>query len=132
MQCPGHNGAGMPITVAIDHDKRVVRFVLEGRITLAELFSEFDLAVVAGLMPYDKLFDLREGTLAISDDDVMVLAARSQAYGALEPRGAVAMVASNEVNRNLLWRFMNLAPGSRPLAMFDRRRDAEAWLAEQK
>lgn len=125
----------MPITVAIDHDKRLVRFGLTGRITLEELFEEFDRHIIAGLMPYAKLFDLRQADLAFSDDDIMALAARSKAYAAFEApegkgRGAVALVAPGEANRNLLWRFMNLAPGKRSLAMFARLRDAEAWLAE--
>lgn len=118
----------MPVTAHIDKDKRFVRVVLEGRVTLDELGTKLDELVQQGVMPYAKLFDASEAQLAFSDADVMALAARTRAYAELPPRGPVALVTARRDTTNILWRFMNLSPGERPLAMFERVRDALEWL----
>lgn len=118
----------MPISAEIDHEKKLVRVVLEGRIALDELFDKLDELLKQDIMPYGKLFDARAAQLAFSDADVMALAARTRAYAALAPRGPVALVTARRDTTNILWRFMNLSPGERPLAMFERVRDAVEWL----
>ncbi len=121
----------MPITAAVDHDARSVRIVLEGRVALGELTEKLDDLVKQGTMPYAKLFDATGAVLAFSDNDVMALAARTRAYAELKPRGPVALVAVGEPTVGILRRFMNLSPGERPLAMFDRIADGAKWLSRQ-
>ncbi len=118
----------MPVQVDVDHAKRLIRFTVLGRVSLEELVTPFDPLIMQGLMPYAKLFDVRDGKLAFSDQDVMALGARAKAYEALEPRGPVALVAGGTDNLDVLWRFMNLARGKRSLALFDRLSEAERWL----
>ncbi len=123
---------GMPVKVDVDHARRFVTVEMEGRVPLAELFEQFDSLLLQGVMPYAKLFDARAADLQFSDADIMALAARVQAYAALKPRGPVAMIAGSGNNRNLLWRFMNLARGERAIALFERIVDAREWLARSQ
>ncbi len=118
----------MAIRIDVDHAGRLVTVMMEGRVLLPELFDQLDSLLLQAVMPYAKLFDARGADLQFSDDDVMALAARVQAYAALKPRGPVALVAGAG-NKIILWRFMNLARGERAIALFERMADAREWLA---
>ena len=118
----------MPVSAEVDHERRFVHVVLEGRVALTEITDKLDELLRHDVMPYAKLFDAREAELAFSDADVMALAARTRAYEVLGPRGPVALVARGDKTVNVLWRFMNLSAGERPLSLFDKVRDAMDWL----
>jgi len=118
----------MPISVRVDHDRHFVHVVLEGRIGLGELLEQLTALVQQGVMPYAKLFDACTADLDFSDADIMALAAHTRAYAELKPRGPVALVAVGEKDSGILWRFMNLSPGERPVAMFRTVKDGTDWL----
>jgi hypothetical protein len=119
----------MPVSASVDHDKRHIQVVLEGRVALSELTDALDQLIEQDIMSYAKLFDATAADLAFSDRDIMALAARTRAYEVLGPRGPVALVATDDKTTNVLWRFMNLSGGERPLALFDRLRDGREWLS---
>ena len=120
--------SSVPVDFDIDHDKRFVYARTHGVIVLQEILDYFDAITVQGAASYPKLFDAREGTPELSDDDVMVLGARVSAYAAFDPRGAVAAVATTEDARISLRRYMNFAGARRQMRLFSSIDDARAWL----
>lgn len=122
----------MPIRSKFDHAKKLVTSEAEGVITLQELMAYLDELVTEGAMPYAKLFNAGNEETQIGGDDLMVIAARSSAYAAFDPRGPLALVAKAESTREVMRRFMNLAGNKRPVMMFRRVGDALNWLEDPK
>ena len=118
----------MPVEFDIDHEKRFVHARTHGVVVLQEILDYFDAVTLQNAASYPKLFDAREGTPQLSDDDVMVLGARVSAYAAFDPRGAVAAVATTDEARESLRRYMNFAGARRAMRLFASIEDARAWL----
>jgi|tagenome__1003787_1003787.scaffolds.fasta_scaffold19119050_1 hypothetical protein len=119
---------GLPVEFEIDHQKRFVYARTEGVVVLQEILDYFDAVTLQNAASYPKLFDAREGTPQLSDDDVMVLGARVSAYAAFDPRGAVAAVATTDEARDGVRRYMNFAGAQRAMRLFASIEDARAWL----
>ncbi|HZB57036.1 MAG TPA: hypothetical protein VE527_25595, partial [Reyranella sp.] len=83
----------MPITWTIDHDRRMLTAVCQGDVTLFDLEEYLDAVVVAGSMPYRKLFDGTGGDSTLTDEEMMLLGARIRAYHTAGPMGPLAIVA---------------------------------------
>lgn len=79
-------------------------------------------------MGYPKLIDTREAVRFFSDDDIITMGARAQAYAFYDPRGLIAIVAATVESIEYMRRFMNLAAGSRPISLFVAIEEARAWL----
>jgi hypothetical protein len=122
----------VPITWTIDHDQRVLTAVCEGNVSLRDLEEYLDAVVVAGSMPYRKLFDGSRGTSAISDEEMMLLGARIRAYHGDGPMGALAIVVTSEHTHGLARLFGALAAADRPIKIFRDGRAARRWLEAQK
>jgi hypothetical protein len=120
----------VPVDFDIDHQKRFVHARAHGTVVLQEILDYFDAVTLQDAASYPKLFDAREMVPQLSDDDVMVLAARVSAYAAYDPRGAVATVAVTQEARDGVRRYMNFAGANRPIRLFDSVEDARAWLLE--
>jgi len=118
----------MPLAVEIDHKKRFVTVTTDGHVALADILAYFDRLVVENAASYDKLFDASNVDPHLSDADIMVLGARVSAYAAFDPRGRLALVAQSPAARDMIRRFMNLGRAKRPAMLFERVKDARAWL----
>ncbi len=118
----------MTIHTTVDHDKRLVISRAEDVILLQDLVNYLDMLVTQGLMSYAKLFDAGAEETLMGDQDLMTIAARVSAYAALDPRGPLAFVARAESTRNIMRRVMNVDRSERPVMLFERPRDALAWL----
>jgi len=81
---------------------------------------------------YPKLIDTREAVHYFSDDDIMTLGARAQAYAFYESRGPIAIVAASLESIEYMRRFINLAAGERPIRLFAAVEQARAWLHQLK
>jgi hypothetical protein len=127
-ECP----ARVPIAWTIDHSQRLLTAVCEGNVTLRDLEDYLDAVVVAGSMPYRKLFDGARGTSAISDEEMMLLGARIRAYHDDGPMGALAIVVATEHTHGLARLFGALAAADRPIKIFRDGRAAWRWLEAQK
>ena len=84
----------MPITWTIDHDKRMLTALCQGDVTLVDLEEYLDAVVVAGSMPYRKLFDGTRGDSTLTDEEMMLLGARIRAYHTAGAMGPLAIVTS--------------------------------------
>jgi len=118
----------VPITWTIDHNQRLLTAVCEGNVTLRDLEEYLDAVVVAGSMPYRKLFDGSRGDSALSDEEMMMLGARIRAYHGDGPMGALAIVVTTEHTQGLARLFGALAVADRPIKIFRELHLARQWL----
>jgi len=127
----------VPITWTIDHEQRVLTAVCEGDVTLRDIEGYLDAVVVAGSMPYRKLFDGTRGESAMTDEEMMLLGARIRAYhgkddmGAPGAMGALAIVVVSDHTHGLARLFGALAAADRPIKIFRDVRAARRWLDAQ-
>jgi len=118
----------MPIRTTINHDKRLVTSQAVDSITLPDLIAYLDGLVTSGVMPYAKLFDAGAVETDLADEDVMTMIARVSAYAAYDPRGPLAFVARNQSTVAVMRRVMYTDRSKRPVKLFERTKDALAWL----
>jgi hypothetical protein len=121
----------VPITWTIDHEQRLLTAVCEGNVTLHEIEEYLDAVVVAGSMPYRKLFDGSRGDSSMTDEEMMLLGARIRAYHSEGRIGALAIVVTTEHTRGLARLFGALAAANRPIKIFRDIRAARRWLDAQ-
>lgn len=122
----------MPVDYQIDHYARFVTITGRGDVVLKEILECLDAIVAQDAMGYPKLIDTLEAAHNFSDDDIMTLGARAQAYAFYDPRGPIAIVAASLESIEYMRRFMNLAAGERPIRLFVSVEQARAWLHELK
>jgi hypothetical protein len=121
----------MPITYLIDHARGQLVATAKGEISLRDIETYLDEILVAGAMPYCKLFDASEASAILSDKDMMVLGAQVSAYKAFDPRGPLAIVVGSDQTEELAARFLNLHGAIRPGAMFATVDEGLRWLEHQ-
>src|SRR5690242_245926 len=122
----------MPIHWTISQPDRLVVVICEGSVSRADIEAYLDNVVVAGALPYRKIFEARNARLDLSDDDMMALGARIQAYagsgmttGAMGP---LALVAENRQQYRQARLYEVLAQTPRPLKIFRDPKKARQWL----
>ena len=118
----------MGIHTSVDRERRLVTSRADDVIVLHELVAYLDMLVTQNLMSFAKLFDAGDQETLMSDQDLMTMAARVNAYALLDPRGPLAFVARRESTRDIMRRVMNVDRSKRPVMLFERTRDALAWL----
>jgi hypothetical protein len=121
----------VPITWTIDHEARLLTAVAEGEITLGDLEGYLDAVVVAGSMPYRKLFDGTRADSGMTDEEMMALGARIRAYHGMGTMGALAIVAASENTYGLARLFGALAAADRPIKIFRDLKTARRWIEVQ-
>lgn len=121
----------MPIVWTIDHDQRLLNAVCEGDVTLRDLEDYLDAVVVAGSMPYRKLFDGTRGDSKLTDEEMMQLGARIRAYHMTGSMGPLAIAVTTEHTHGLARLFGALAAADRPIKIFRDVRAARRWLDTQ-
>jgi len=121
----------VPITWTIDHKQRMLTAVCEGDVTLRDIEDYLDAVVVAGSMPYRKLFDGTRGESAMTDEEMMLLGARIRAYHTAGPMGPLAIVVTTEHTHGLARLFGALAAADRPIKIFRDAGAARRWLEAQ-
>jgi len=105
--------------------------VCNGDVSLQDIEQYLDAVVVAGTMPYRKLFDGTKGDSVMTDEQMMALGARIRAYHGLGAMGALAIVVVTEHTHGLARLFGALAAADRPIKIFRDSRAARRWLEAQ-
>jgi hypothetical protein len=121
----------MAIHWTISHPTRLIVAVCKGSVTRADIEGYLDGVVVADTLSYRKIFDITQGTLALSDDDMMALGARIRAYMGVSKMGPLAIVAKSPEGLAQAQMFAALAQAKRPLKIFRELHDARQWLDAQ-
>jgi hypothetical protein len=123
----------MPVTWTISASNRLVIAVCKAPVTREDVEGYLDAIVVAGALPFRKIFDVGEAELLHSDADMMALGARIQAYAQQygEPMGPLAIVARTDKAFEQARMFSALAAAKRPIKIFRELHLARRWLDEQ-
>lgn len=120
----------MPVTVSVDHKRRLLLARAAGEVGLKDVEGFLDTLVIEGTMAYRKFIDTRDAEARYTAPDVVQLAARLKLYGHLSRRGAVAIVVAPE-HADLLEHFLALGRPQRPARTFFDPAEAERWLEQQ-
>ena len=120
----------MPLRWTIDSHARLVTLVADGEVSLHECAACIAAVQEAGGTPYRKLFDGRTGSSSMSDEELLMVGAEIRASHSGKV-GALAVVALPEQTTAFSRLLGALAAANRKMKMFDDRREAELWLAEQ-
>jgi hypothetical protein len=119
----------MPIKWTINHDRRLVIAVCGDTVSRTDIEDYLDKVVVGDALPYAKLFDIADATLALDGDDMMALGARIRAYAGISDLGPLALVAASPEGHDKARQFAVLAGANRPIRIFSKLSSAERWLA---
>jgi len=121
----------MPLTWTISHPNRLVTAVGKDQVSLLDMQAYLDGVAVADAMGYAKIFDLSDGALAMSDQEMMALGARIRAYAATGHMGPLAVVAASTEAYDQARTYTALAAANRPLQIFRDLASARKWLEAQ-
>jgi hypothetical protein len=118
----------MPIVWGVHHATRTVMATASGELRLADIEHYLDGLAAAATLSYRKVFDLTQGRLALSTDEMLALGARIRGLESRGSMGKVAIIAVADEAYQQARLFETLVVADRPLKIF---RDAEAaheWL----
>jgi hypothetical protein len=90
-----------------------------------------DNVMVAGAMPYRKIFDTTNGNLELDNSEMMALGARIRAYSATTQMGPLAIVAGTPKSYASARMYMTLASADRQMQLFQELHLARKWLDGQ-
>jgi hypothetical protein len=121
----------MPITCQINHLDRLVIGVSEGVVTLQEIFTFINNVVADGTQPYRKIFDARQGTSGLSQDDLKALSQRLKSGPIARPLGPFAVIAGSQ-GEQLVEILRPFAEIKRPMRIFKDMASARRWIDHQK
>jgi len=93
----------MPVTFAIDHERRFVHARAEGVVEVKDVAAFLDAVIVENALPYRKLFDGRGSIGRYDATDVALLAARVNTYRHIDRRGALALLISRGLLHGNEW-----------------------------
>jgi hypothetical protein len=89
----------LPVYYEIDHDVRFVTITSRGDVALKDILDSMDVIVAQDAMGYPKLIDTRGSDHSLSDDDIMTMGARAQAYALIrEGRSPSSPPASSQLH----------------------------------
>lgn len=119
----------MPVEFEIDHGgKRVIARAF-GPVVLSDILAYLDAITVEDAAAYSKLFDAREAQFELTDDDMMILAARASVYATLRPGPAAFVVDMTRDSTAFVRRYQNLAKTGRDVELFNSVEAAQQWLS---
>lgn len=120
----------MPVSVNVDHHRRLVQVYAEGEVGLKDVEAFLDTLIVESALPYRKFIDSRKAEAKYIAADVVQLEARLNLYAHVDRRGAVAMVVDSK-HVDLLEQLLQLGRPQRPARAFLDAAEAEHWLGQQ-
>lgn len=121
----------MPITRQIYHLDRLVIGVSHGVVTLKDIMTFIDGVVADGTQPYRKIFDARQGSSALSKEDIKALTDRLRTGPRARPLGPFAVIAGSQ-GEELIEILKPFAEIKRPMRVFKDMASARRWIDHQK
>jgi hypothetical protein len=120
----------MPITFLIDPHSALVRTTYVGLVTLADLSTYVRLLAERDLLKRAQLIDARQAMVALSPEDIRIIAELMTTLRERHGRAPVAFVPGNEVSYRVAETYADLGAGANPrFATFTDVAAAETWLA---
>jgi hypothetical protein len=119
----------MPVLWNAFHSTRLVTITFEGVACRKDLDDCTDGIMTPATLSYRKLVDLRNGSLALSPEDIAALAERVRECGQAAPMGALAiLVLPGECEQHAPLFAALAAAADRPLKVFSDVGTARDWL----
>ena len=117
----------MPLFWTIDSKKRWVELTAAGPVTRDDVSGYLEAVSGAGALGYRKLFDGRESTCSLSEEDLIAAGAEVRSY---HDRGVgpLAVVLTPEQTQPLARLLGILASARRPMRIFASPMTARRWL----
>jgi hypothetical protein len=119
----------MPVLWAAFHSTRLVTITFKGVICRQDIDACTDGIITPATLSYRKLVDLRQGSLALSPEDIAALAEHARECGRSGVMGGLAIVAlpDEQGPQALLFEALSIA-ADRPLKIFTDLQAAWDWL----
>src|SRR4051812_17774142 len=117
----------MPVFWTIDSKQQLVVVTAEGDVTRADAEEYLDVVEGGGALAYRKLYDGRGGTVVMSRDEMMAIAARFRSYHH-RPVGALAIVLPHDKAEPVARVLGVLASADRPMRLFINLAQARRWI----
>ena len=117
----------MPIYWTIDSKQQLVVVTAEGDITRSDAEEYLDAIDGGGALAYRKLYDGRDGDVAMDHDEMMAIAATFRSYHH-RPVGALAIVLPHDKAEPVARMLGILASADRPLKLFTSLAPARRWI----
>jgi hypothetical protein len=118
----------MPILWGVHHATRTVVATASGELRLADLEHYLDGLAAAATLSYCKVFDLTQGRLALSTDEMLALGARIRGLESRGSMGKVAIIAAADEAYRQARLFETFVVADRPLKIFRHAAAAYEWL----
>ena len=119
----------MPVLWAAFHSTRLVTITFKGVICRQDIDDCTDGILTPATLSYRKLVDLRQGSLALSPEDIAALAERVREHGRAGTMGALALIVEPGAHEKhgLLFEALSTA-ADRPPKVFCNLQAARDWL----
>jgi hypothetical protein len=119
----------MPLHWTAQSNPPLVTIVAEGDVTRGDIESLFAFLVRAGLVPWRKLFDGRNGQGVFTLEEVEAIGARIREAAGAQEVGPLAFVMPTGGEKPELRRLLGLiAAAQRPMRLFRRVAPARRWI----
>ena len=119
----------MPVTQAVDHQRREMHATAEGPITMDDIRKHLAQERRDQGLAYRELIEASGATAAFSASDVRTTVGNLRAYGQEGELGPTAIVVGNAVAYGMLRMLAILLEDVCALQPFRTRQEAEEWLA---
>jgi hypothetical protein len=120
---------GMSLHWIVESRPRLVTVIAEGDVGKTDMEAYFALIVGANAVEWRKLFDARNGRMALSDPEVNELGVRIRCASATREVGPLAFVMPAIQTPELLRLLGFLAAAKRPMKVFHEIGPARKWIA---
>jgi hypothetical protein len=117
----------MPVYWTIDSKQQLVVVTAEGHVTHADAEEYLDVIEGCGALAYRKLYDGQGGSVVMSHDEMMAIAARLRSYHH-RPVGALAIVLPHDKAEPVARILGVLASADRPMRLFINLGQARRWI----
>ncbi len=122
----------MPITFAIDQERRLVRSKVEGAIAVNDILAHVEAIRGAQALPFSEIIDANAATAPYpTPAEIWRAAGAVEALKLPPPLGPRAVIASHDVIFGLARIFANRVWGNLPVQVFRNLESAEEWLAKK-
>ena len=121
----------MPVIWDVFHSTRQVFVTIKGLVHLHDVQDHLQKVMTPATMSYHKLVDLTGSHLALSEQDVHVLAESVCEYANSGPMGALAIVVASDETEQQIRQFGSLSGAQRPWRIFRMSQPAREWLNMQ-
>lgn len=118
----------LPLFWTIDSKRRWVELIATGAVTRDDVTDFLEVVSGARALGYRKLFDGREGTCGLSDEDLVAAGAEVRSYHDGD-MGPLAVLLTPVQSQRLARLLGILASARRPMRVFTSRISARHWLA---